>query len=695
MKTIRQLISFVLGVAVGVCLYSFLRLRPLSPAHLSNASSATRANQSLRPPWVQRSLLPPPAAAAPVRVRSAKHPQAMTHEVAAGQSRVQPKPGIVRAARPAAAKEVAALTAAPAPPVPAVFKTIGYVEKAGGQLEAVILQDNQVQVVHIGDLIAGRFRVTKVSPDSVDAMDETQVPLPMAKPSAAKSNEMTAGVTPQPSAIPAATDSAQGEVPVMAAKSDQPAGIPSAESVFASPVVAAQARPSPAIDPARDDRNAPPQDTQAAADSLGYVQRADGRVETVVADGDTVRLVPETSAATLAQVAPTPHPHEGAALAQVSSVPAATPSAIGGATLGSSADADGHSAAPLASVIHQVSYQVSPPPSSGANGSSPDRVAVDSTDDAVGAAGSASGADPSSIAQRPGGSLVGTARVSVSIKPLGFVEKADGEFYAILSEDDEICLVRQGDRFAGHYRAARVSQDEVGLVEDPPRQAQPYFSTGPPEFSNLLSASVQPAPSLFSKEDCSDCKPEELGEVSAQVPEDPTIEVASPPPWTRDAVRTRSAPARGPRLGSTAAMKNNGTPPDPATFIFQTLGYVESQDGELQAIVADGSQVYLVKQGEAFADQYLATSVDPVLVLAVRVSPGQNTGNSLSAQTESVGNRASKKLYGYLQFPLLGLANVQALRTMDALSRPVLADLGGDLLNSSLPGFEVTFFQGR
>ena len=48
----------------------------------------------------------------------------------------------------------------------------------------------------------------------------------------------------------------------------------------------------------------------------------------------------------------------------------------------------------------------------------------------------------------------------------------------------------------------------------------------------------------------------------------------------------------------------------------------------MQAIVADGSQVYLVKQGETFADQYRATSVDPILVLAVKVSPGQDAGNS-------------------------------------------------------------------
>ena len=69
------------------------------------------------------------------------------------------------------------------------------------------------------------------------------------------------------------------------------------------------------------------------------------------------------------------------------------------------------------------------------------------------------------------------------------------------------------------------------------------------------------------------------------------------------------------------------------TFIFQTLGYVEAQDGELQAIVADGPEVYLVKQGETFAEQYRATSVDPILVLAVKLPPGQRAGKFLSAQT--------------------------------------------------------------
>jgi len=74
------------------------------------------------------------------------------------------------------------------PPAPTIFKTIGYVERAEGQLEAIILQENQIQVVHIGEHIAGRYLVTKITPDLVDAVDETLVQSPMAKLDVAKSD---------------------------------------------------------------------------------------------------------------------------------------------------------------------------------------------------------------------------------------------------------------------------------------------------------------------------------------------------------------------------------------------------------------------------------------------------------------------------------------------------------------------------
>jgi hypothetical protein len=197
--------------------------------------------------------------------------------------------------------------------------------------------------------------------------------------------------------------------------------------------------------------------------------------------------------------------------------------------------------------------------------------------------------------------MVRSTKFPIEMKPLGFVVKADGELAAILSHDNEVYIVRQGDRFAGRYRAVSVSPDAVEALEELPSHGQ------------------------------------------------------------------------------------DGD----ATFVFQTLGYVETQDGEKRAIVADGSQLYLVKQGEMFADQYRATSVDPTMVLAARVPRRQEVGNSRSAQTESGGELASNKLYGYLHYPVSGWTNARALHQVDASGSPVLTNLGMNLLNSSLSGLDL------
>jgi len=152
----------------------------------------------------------------------------------------------------------------------------------------------------------------------------------------------------------------------------------------------------------------------------------------------------------------------------------------------------------------------------------------------------------------------------------------------------------------------------------------------------------------------------------------------------------RAALAQGPRQRFDPALKKTPTSPVAATFVFQTLGYVETQDGEMRAVVADGSEVYLVRQGETFADKYRATSVDTTMVLAVKPVPGQDVGNFLlNAQTESGGQTASKNLYGYLHFPLSGLANLQALKVMGLPGSPGSMDLSSTLLNSSLMGFDL------
>jgi len=553
---------------------------------------------------------------------------------------------------PAATKEVAQVSVSSAPPAPTTFKPMGYVEKAGGQLEAIILQENEVQVVHINDLIADRYRVTKITPDSVEAVDEMLVQSPMAKPNGAETEELTAGVAKEP---------------------------PTA------PEVVAQAQPTTPSQTAREDRIAPPQGAEPGANSLGYVQEADGKIETVVADGDSVRLVPETLTVSMAQVA-SGHSPEGASPAQGSPPPASTVASTWGANPESSVYPGGVSALPRASVIRKASYQIPVPAPGAADRSAPNRPVMGSVSEAAGTADAASDPTLSILNEKPVGSSDRPPNIPVLMKPLGFVVKDDGEFAAILSDDNEVYIVRRGDRFAGRYRALSISADAVEAVEDPPRQAHPPPFRAPPAIPDFLSASAQQGTFLASDEYCLGCESYELGEVSARVPDDPQKEAETPPPKNRKDAHVDVTPARGPRQRITLGLKRTVTSPDPSPYVFQTLGYVETQDGEMRAIVADGSQVYLVKQGETFADQYRATSVDSTLVLAVRVSPGQDVGN---AQAEYGDSPASKRLHGSLHFPLSGLANVQPLHEMVASGSPGSTDLGVNLLNSSLTGFEL------
>ena len=600
-KIIKQLVGFVLGVAIGVCLHSILTLRPLSLSVLWNAAKPTQAHNpraNLRSPWVQPSM--PTQASAPERVQSEKVIHAVLPEIPELPAELRPAIEPVRFVEAAEGKEGTVASISTGPPVPTVFQTIGYVEQAGGMVEAIILQENQVQVVHMGDLIAGRYRVTKVSPDSVEATEDKQTQSPMTKPGVTQSDILTASVTPPPSAPPPPIPPVRAAAQAVPGTSYHYRNIHNADILKTDshiPMVVVQGQPASGSVSPRENPIAAPHGADAVTDSLGFVQKANGRIESVVADGDTVRLIPQTSTVTLAQAAPPDdfqggeRPNQGVNAAMVSSAK------------GTMADSPAHPATssgdPLASVIKQVSY---PAPAPGLG--------------------------------TPGGSA--EVKPLVAFKPLGIVEHNDGELAAVLTVDDEIFVVRQGDRFDGRYRAVSVSTDAVEAVEVP--------MTRPPSFH----LDAPPAPGRDPK-----------------------------------AVQRQTQLAKGLRRDFGRASQQAGLSPEPSTFIFQTLGYAETQDGDLQAVVADGSEVYLVRQGETFAGQYRATSVDPVLVLAVKAPPEKHAGIPLSAQTESGDKPASKNLY----LPLFAWASIQNSHEFGASGSLFLTDLGMNLLNSSLTGF--------
>lgn len=642
--------SFVLGIAVGVCLYSLFKLRPLFQPAASIAPP--RADESQTPRASKGGQPLTQAAAAPAPKGSGQTLKVARHEPArpsgpmptrlatanglelAGE-KVVAKPDMARVPAPAPREgvgddrasreqsveaasvlpvsvsgaastfpatlppgdavpvgraevtaEVAAVNGQSATGGPTVFKPIGYVEKTDGQVEAIIVQENDVQVVHTGDLIAGRCRVTKISPEAVQTVDDSQV---------------------QPGMIP----------PMV-----QTAGL-------------------------------------EAKNSIGFVQNADGRSEVIVADGDSVRLVPEASTVVSAQGHSVRQGGVEDVTAQARMAPAPVVPTVSSAVLTS---------------------RVGSTEVSAAQGVRP-----------VGVEGSASTTSPAvadnAVAVAVSAQVEQLTGSSVKIKPLGYVVDAQGQFSAIVSQGDDAYLVRPGDEFAGHYRAVAVSADVVDAVEEPPRLMLPERDSGSPLFADLLGTDAQPEAGL-APWNLGSSNFDRFGKAPLKILDDSFTQTSLPPPKMASRSGTPVASVRS--AGHDAPSRTEKTVRSPeasGTFIFQTLGYVEMVNEGCKAIVADGSEVYLVKPGDTFAGQYRATSVESSVVLAVRVPPVPRSINVLSAQTERSGKSASNILYGYLHFSLAGLASAQVSHAVDATSSPVRAGFGVNLLNSSTSRF--------
>ncbi len=450
------------------------------------------------------------------------------------------------------------------PPAATTFKPNGYVENAAGQLEAIIVLDDAPQILRVGDLISGRYRVTRITPDSVDSVSEPP---------------------------------------------------------------------------------APPERLKAG--SLGYVQMANGKVESVMADGSSVRLDPEAPPATMAQVSPLP-PQQPQGLLRALTTPIGVASFVSEAVR-RSLNPTKASMVPVVEPDRSLGETDRPfaDTLSVSGGRTDDKSSFDqlrvTSNNIAGEEESLSAdahAAPAMLADQRE-VLPNSEKPYVTMKPLGFVVKGNGEFAAILSDNGEIYIVRQGDRFGEHYRALNVSADAVEAVDDAPMLKQPLPYATPARFPDALASAADQ---------------EGL----------PRLHVSARPK-------------------SVAALK---TSPQPAVFIFQTLGYVETHSGGMRAVVAEGAEVYLVRRGEVFAQRYLATSVDPAVVLAVKASRAWDAENRSYAQAERISNPASNQADKYLQFPLPGLPSLQAANQLGS-GNQFLTALGLNLLRSSLTGLGV------
>jgi hypothetical protein len=275
------------------------------------------------------------------------------------------------------------------------------------------------------------------------------------------------------------------------------------------------------------------------------------------------------------------------------------------------------------------------------------------------------------------------------MKTIGFVEKAGGELDAIAPLGNDVYLVRQGDFFAGRYHALRVSREFVEAVEEVPHDGLPPPVAEPPPLPGLFSLKIRDgrSPPLryeirSGPKAVQDVEPRAVGHRE-------TVVLASLPPSARQDRRARRKALKSPGRDRAGPMDKAPVWAQADTFVFQTLGYVTTTKGALEAIVADGARVYLVGQGELFADHYRAVSVDPAVVLAVRAPPGQDGTNSLSCSTDP-GAPASKKVAGVLCLLPSETACAGPLRDTGVFGATHFTGVDSNLLGSlAFAGFDL------
>jgi hypothetical protein len=205
-------------------------------------------------------------------------------------------------------------------------------------------------------------------------------------------------------------------------------------------------------------------------EDLGYVERSDGKVEAIVAEGQHVGLIEETKEFMKNFHIPAPSPAElEMALAAPPSNPpeAAVPEADQPSAAASAPDA-GAPATENGTDVAQLQQPQAPPAD---NEQSQSEASLQAEPLADYAGTQVRPAPPENL-QPASAPAFATAAPDAdanrsSVTPIGYVEKAGGEKEAIVAFQDQVFLVHEGELFAGKYRVLRVTALAVEIGEEP------------------------------------------------------------------------------------------------------------------------------------------------------------------------------------------------------------------------------------
>jgi hypothetical protein len=477
---------------------------------------------------------------------------------------------------------------APPQPKTILLEPVGYVEKADGRVEAIISLEDRVHVVHEGEILEDNFRVTKISSSAVELVENSA-------PSAESQfvTEIGRGVAQAP-------DSKAPQMPPRPVR-----------EVVSNTDANRQYGAAPAVGGSQ----------PSVRQELGYVERADGRVEAIIAEGEHVRLTPETKSFASNFHVPAPSPAD-LEVENALPLPINPSDSFGresqpARTNSSTQEAGGPPLIALGSEPSTVDKSQGIPANHGESGSEPLGIVqpepladysgsrFESRDVApvphAGPAGAAPSPATKGSGRAPKGGATpplpsdGSATQSV-VNALGYVEKAGGEKEAIVEVLGQVYLVHEGELFAGKYRALQVTSSSVRIVEESikgsslPSKIEPDSNAICPPVSTVRAP---PFPSGSSGTD----PPVEVRKAEELATGEPVVSPSRSPPehpvesWQRPkGVKGPGTALESARPAERWAQTDTRSPP----CALKTVGFVEKASGGTEAIVADEGGVYLV-----------------------------------------------------------------------------------------------------
>ena len=496
-----------------------------------------------------------------------------------------------------------------------VLKPLGYVEKANGQVEAIVEQDGQVFIVHEGEVFAEQFRVLTIARDEVQVAEVRETGFRI-RGLAGEDRSRESGAR-----LP---DGQVGSPPAGRA------GLESEEAVESSQLRVYRATENPSE--GRNLRAQAGPGIQRPAASASVPPNANGSRE----QGERAESgLPAVAVARASR--PWPFTVAGKSAEFGLPVRQAGLPALAGLPDPLQPEALGHFDRNSLYANTLTAGSGVAPSAAGADFEAPPSDEADSALDREGD----DGGSAATVTLPPPENSGGSQAESELPHQIGYIERAAGQAEAIVAVEGEVHFVREGELFADRFRALSVSRYWTEIEElpmDRPLRVMAALGGGPGPRGQ------RPPPNQLR-----------------------------PPPRARPPGGLAVAAEVNARAGPIDAVVG----PAADAVALKPLGFAVTSDGETVAFVAVGDEVFLARQGETFAGRFRVARVAPMAVEIVPESPRTRLPEPVRASDFRAGKPPSAAASNDSGWASLGLLTTAGTEIPDMAATTSPAELAG------------------